>query len=78
MEFLVLNGTDSESSLPHCPAHSLRKRSDFLERTSCPNWSSRNANVKLHVRKKANGEMCRGHCQKVFHPMCQTLKKAAP
>ena len=52
MEFLVLNGTDSESSLPQCPAHGQRKRSDFFERTSYPNWSSRNANVKLHVRKK--------------------------
>ena len=50
----------------------------FFERTIYRNWSSRNANVKVHVRKKGNGEMCPEPLSEGFHPVWQTLKKAAP
>ena len=79
-EFLVLNGTDSESYLPHHPAHSQRKRSDccFSKEQVIQIGARATRMSKCTCGKKGNGEMCPGHVQKVFHPMCQTLKKAAP
>ena len=64
--FFVLDGTDTESSLPETPCVSQWKTGGICSHT----------NVKLLVRKKDNEISCSiGAVKKVFHPVFQILKK---
>ena len=47
----------------------------FFQKKFVSFWCSCTADVKMHVRKKDSAMSCLIGGQKVFHPVCQTLKK---